>query len=150
MNEHNQIADQHVGALLSGLIDGELTQQQRQFVMLHCDSCETCSAELDRLRAVRERVKNASLSETGEDKWRETMDDSSVQVTRGIGWLIFIIGLLAIAGVGLVGFILTNDLSIGMKLIFVAIYGGLALLLISVLRQRLIERKTDKYKDVEI
>jgi hypothetical protein len=31
-----------------------------------------------------------------------------------------------------------------------AIYGGLAALLISVLRQRLIERKTDKYKDVEI
>ena len=150
MNEHNQIADQHVGALLSGFIDGELTQQQRQFVTLHCDRCETCSVELDRLRAVRERVKNASLSETGEDKWRETMDDSSVQVTRGIGWLIFIIGLLAVAGVGLVGFIFTNDLSIGMKLIFVAIYGGLALLLISVLRQRLIERKTDKYKDVEI
>jgi hypothetical protein len=37
-----------------------------------------------------------------------------------------------------------------MKLIVIAIYGGLATLLYSVLRQRLIERKTDKYKDVEI
>jgi hypothetical protein len=31
-----------------------------------------------------------------------------------------------------------------------AIYLGLGALLVSVLRQRIIERKTDKYKDVEI
>jgi hypothetical protein len=30
------------------------------------------------------------------------------------------------------------------------VYGGLLLVFVSVLRQRLIERKTDKYKDVEI
>jgi hypothetical protein len=36
------------------------------------------------------------------------------------------------------------------KLVIGAMYGGLALLFFSVLRQRLIERKTDKYKDVEI
>ena len=36
------------------------------------------------------------------------------------------------------------------QFILVAIYGGLGLLLVSVLRQRLIERKTDKYSDVEI
>lgn len=150
MNEDRGIMGQHVGALLSGFVDGELTQQQRQFVSLHCDGCETCREELARLKEVRERVGKAALSAAGEDQWRETMDDSTVQLTRGIGWLIFIIGLLAIAGAGLVAFILSNELSTGMKLIFVGIYGGLALLLISVLRQRLIERKTDKYKDVEI
>lgn len=150
MIEDRGIANQHVGALLSGFVDGELTQQQRQFVSLHCEDCETCREELGRLKEVRERVGKAVLSEAGEDKWRETMDDSSVQMTRGIGWLIFILGLLAIAGIGLFAFIFSNDMSIGMKLIFVGIYGGLALLLISVLRQRLIESKTDKYKDVEI
>jgi hypothetical protein len=31
-----------------------------------------------------------------------------------------------------------------------ALYLGLAALFVSVLRQRLIERKTDRYKDVEI
>lgn len=150
MNEERGIAGQHVGALLSGYIDGELTQQQRQLVNLHCDGCETCRVELARLKELRERIGNASLSEVGEDKWRETMDDSTVQITRGIGWLIFIIGLLAIAGIGLFTFIFTNEMPVWTKLIMVGIYGGLALLLISVLRQRLIERKTDKYKDVEI
>ena len=48
------------------------------------------------------------------------------------------------------GFLFGSDVPIGMKLIVAAVYGGLAVLLFSVLRQRLIEQKTDKYKDVEI
>ena len=78
------------------------------------------------------------------------MDDKTVRISRNIGWLLFIGGLLVIVGIGLFGFIFNTEISIGMKLIMFAIYGGLAILLFSVLRQRLIERKTDKYKDVEI
>jgi Flp pilus assembly protein TadB len=101
-------------------------------------------------RALRESISRASLSGIGKDKWREAMKNTTVRTTRGIGWLLFIAGLLAIAGIGLYGFIVDTGIPIWMKLILVAIYGGLAVLLFSVLRQRLIERKTDKYKDVEI
>ena len=102
------------------------------------------------LRDLRQRVGKANLSEVGEDRWRETMDDNTVKTTRSIGWLMFIAGLLAIAGIGVVGFLFSDEIPVGMKLIIIAVYGGLATLLYSVLRQRLIERKTDKYKDVEI
>lgn len=90
------------------------------------------------------------VDEQGEDKWRETMNDSSVKTTRRIGWLMFIAGVLAMVGVGVFGFLFNNEMALAMKLIIIAVYGGLAVLLYSVLRQRLIERKTDKYKDVEI
>ena len=150
MNNEQRPYDQHVGELLSGFVDGELTQQQRQLVTLHCDECADCRENLAGLRALRERIGKANLSEIGEDKWRENMNDPTVQTTRSIGWLLFIAGLLVIAGIGLVGFIVSDEMSFGMKFILVAIYGGLATLLYSVLRQRLIERKTDKYKDVEI
>ena len=33
MGNKNHMVDQHVGELLSGFVDGELTQQQRQLVM---------------------------------------------------------------------------------------------------------------------
>jgi len=149
VNEKRPV-DHHLGELLSGFVDGELTQQERQRVTLHCEVCDECRENLTNLRVLRERISNAHLSEVGEDKWRETMNDSSVQTPRSIGWLMFIAGLLAVAGIGLVGFIFSDEIHIGMKLILIAIYGGLATLLYSVLRQRLIERKTDKYKDVEI
>jgi hypothetical protein len=150
MVDEKRLVDKHIGELLSGFVDGELTQQQRQIVTLHCDECSECQDHLARLRELRERVGKANLSEVGEDKWRETMDDPTVQTTRSIGWLLFISGLLAIAGVILAVFIFSDEIPVGMKLIMIAIYGGLATLLFSVLRQRLIERKTDKYKDVEI
>lgn len=141
---------EHVGKLLSGYVDGELTQQERQRVERHCEVCGQCRTELADLRKVRERVRGATLSPLGEDIWRETMNDSAVKTSRGIGWLLAIGGLLAIAGVGVYEFITDTGIETYMKVIVGAIYGGGALLFLSVLRQRLIERKTDKYKDVEI
>ena len=142
--------NEHVGELLSGFVDGELTQQERQFVSLHCDECAECQDILSNIRILRERVGQANLSEVSEDRWRESMDDSTVKTSRSIGWLMFIAGLLAIAGIGVVGFLFSDEIPVGVKFIIIAVYGGLATLLFSVLRQRLIERKTDKYKDVEI
>jgi len=142
--------DDHVGVLLSGYVDGELTQQQRQLVSLHCEGCDECRETLSRLREIRASVGKAHLSEVGEDKWRETMNESSVQTTRNIGWLMFLAGALALAGIAVLQFLFNDETPVVMKLIMIGIYGGLAVLLFSVLRQRLIERKTDKYKDVEI
>ena len=142
--------DDHVGELLSGYIDGELTQQARQRVEVHCDGCAECSNNLDELRALRDKVGRSRLSELGDDIWREQMEDTTVRATRGIGWLLFIGGLLILAGYVIYEFVIDTSLTLGVKLLFAAIYGGMGVLFISVLRQRLIERKSDKYKDVEI
>ena len=143
--------EEHVGEMLSGYIDGELTQQDRQRVRVHCERCDECRALLDELTELRARIGNARLSDVDQDRWRETMDDTTVKATRGIGWLLLIGGALIGIGVGVIE-ILSSESSLSLieKLIVGGIYGGLLLIFISVLRQRLIERKTDKYKDVEI
>ena len=142
--------DEHVGEWLSGYIDGELTQQQRQRVEIHCSQCEECESLRKDLLALRSDVGEAMLSQYGEDKWRETMDDTGVQVSRGIGWVMLIIAALGVGGVIVFGFLTDPSISGFAKLVIGGFYGGLAVLLGSVIRQRLIERKTDKYKDVEI
>ena len=78
------------------------------------------------------------------------MNDAGNNLLRGLGWILLIAGLLVIGGIGLVAFINDDSISTSTKLALTAAYGGLAVLLVSVLRQRLRERKTDKYKDVEI
>ena len=143
--------DQHVGEMLSGFIDGELTQQDGQRVRLHCENCADCRDEMERLKDIRKRVGQATLSNLDPAVWRERMDDNAVKTTRRAGWLLLIGG--ALIGGGLLAwevFSGVSELSLLEKVIFGGIYGGLLLLFISVLRQRLIERKTDKYKDVEI
>ena len=76
MSNQAQNTSNHVGDLLSGFLDGELTQQQRQVVTLHCSECEKCREDLAELRVLRERISGAPLSPLGEDKWRENMNDS--------------------------------------------------------------------------
>jgi anti-sigma factor RsiW len=143
-------AEAHVNELLSGYLDDELTQQKWQLVSLHLETCSACSENLEGLRALRERMGQAQLGDTNKDIWREKMDDTAVKLSRGTGWFLLIGGLLAIAGIAIVMFLTSSSISGVEKLLISAVYLGLGALFVSVLRQRLIERKTDKYKDVEI
>lgn len=78
------------------------------------------------------------------------MDDKLVRLTRGIGWVLFLGALLIIGGIAVFQFLTDTGLKGYWKLLVSALYLGLGALFVSVLRQRLLERKTDRYKDVEI
>ena len=150
MTTDNRLIDEHVGERLSGFLDDELTQQERQRVELHCDTCEACRNELEELKAIRQRVSKGRLSDLDQGVWRELMGDLTVRTSRTIGWLLFVGGILAAVGLGVYQIVFDSSASFLEKFIVAAIYLGMAGLFFSVLRQRLIERKTDKYKDVEI
>ena len=140
----------HVGERLSGFLDGELTQQDRQRVELHLADCPDCTAMLEELRALRQRMGRSGLSERYADQWREDMDDTGVKLSRGIGWLLLIAAAVVIGGIVVFSFLGDPGIEWHWKLLISAFYLGLIGLFVSVLRQRLIERKTDKYKDVDI
>ena len=78
------------------------------------------------------------------------MDKAVDRTTRRIGWLL--LGGAALVLVGYVGyqFVLAETETPLVKWAVGAFYVGLAVLLLSVLRQRLVARKKDPYKDVEI
>ena len=146
----DKTTEDHVGALLSGFIDGELTQQQAQRVRLHCDSCPDCAGQLEQLESLRREVGKSRLSPLSEDIWREHMKEPTVEVTRGIGWILFILGVLGVSSIAVYEFVIDSGIETHIKVITSLVWLGLGALLVSVLRQRLIERKSDKYKDVEI
>lgn len=147
------MSDQHhedIGALLSGYIDGELTQQQRQRVERLCEEHSEYAQALEELRSLRHRVGSAELSTTTADQWRENIDDRLAGVTRGFGWLLLAGGVLLFAAWWVYQLLFVSAAPLLLKLFVALFYGGFALLFLSVLRQRLLERKTDKYEDVEI
>ena len=78
------------------------------------------------------------------------MENQTVKTSRSIGWVLLITGLSMAVGAGLYAFVIETGMPLWQKFMVFAIYGGLAVLLYSVWHQRLIERKTDKYKDVGI
>jgi len=140
----------HVGEQLSGYLDGELTQQQRQRVELHLADCAECARLRDELAALRARIGRSGLSPVGEDRWRETMNDSGVALARGLGWLLLIGAGVIIGAIAVFLFLADESVKTGWKVLISAFYLGWIALFVSVLRQRLIERRSDRYKDVEI
>jgi membrane-bound ClpP family serine protease len=78
------------------------------------------------------------------------MNESKAGVTRGLGWILFILGVLGISGIAIYEFIIDTSMATPIKILTGLVWIGLGVLLFSVLRQRLSERKTDRYKDVEI
>jgi len=120
-------------------------------VQLHCEECRECSEQLEELQALRGQIAKSTLSEISQDVWRETTSDVTARTSRGIGWLALIGGLLLAAGFAIYEFVKELDSMSPLSILIIGgIYGGLLLLFVSVLRQRLVERKTDRYKDVEI
>ena len=78
------------------------------------------------------------------------MDNAMERTASGIGWTLVVGAVLVLVGYAGYEFLLADVEPPMVKWAVGALYLGLAILLLSVLRQRLKARKTDKYKDVEI
>ena len=78
------------------------------------------------------------------------MGEHTGQVTRWVGLTLFFAGVVALIGYGLYGLLADAEASAIVKFGVLALYGGLAVLALLALRQRLIVRRTDRYRDIEI
>ena len=141
---------EHVGDRLSGYIDGELTQQDRQKVERHLEDCADCRHLKDELTALRGRLQESVGEEFGNDRFREAFTSPGNRALSALGWLALIGGAVLLGIVVLSQFLLDDNLSTGMKFVIGLPYLGLLILFVAVLRRRLRERRTDKYRDVEI
>lgn len=141
---------ERVEQMLSGYLDGELTQGDRQRVEVHIDACPSCQRVYDDLSELQDQVGQLKLDRMSPSEWSSIMSNVPIKGSRSIGWILLIAGSVIISVYGMWEFATDDTVPALVKTSLFAIYLGLAFLLISVGWQRLVERKTDKYKDIEI
>ena len=78
------------------------------------------------------------------------MSDATDQATQRLGWILFIGGVIGVTAWGVYEFVIDSSIDPIYKILTGAVYLGLAILFVNVLRRRIIESKTDKYNNVEI
>ena len=144
----NQCED--LTALISGYLDGELTQSDRQRVEIHLESCDDCRRTYEETRELREQVGKLPAVEMSPQEWDRIMNNVTVRTTRGAGWLLYVGGLVVLIGYGVYAFAVDDSIDAVVKTSIAALVLGMVLLLLSVLRQRMIASKTDRYRDVQI
>ncbi len=121
--------------LLSGFLDGELTQQEAQKVALLLESEPDYKQLHDEMTAMRHEVQSLSLQESELEHLDKLFQESAAKTTRLFGF-----ALVAVSSVILVAFIMYSvfinaAISLILKLSIGMLSIGSLLLLFSVLRQ---------------
>lgn len=134
--------------LVSGHLDGELTQAAEQRVCVHLEDCSSCRALLDELRTLREATMSTEFSKPDDTQWDEQPQGSVSRVARGAGWIMAILWVVVLAAYGLWQY-LQEPANLVERLL---VFGGLsavALLFASVCLDRIRTARTDPYREVE-
>ncbi len=139
-----------INDLLSGYLDNELTQGDQQRVEVHLRECDKCRQILDdmtRLQGVISQTQ--SRPSLPEERWDQIMNDLPSRASQGLGWILLIAGAVTLLGLAIWEFAIDDQVTLPVKLAVAGVWFGLLFLFMSVLRQRLLSWKTDKYKDVK-
>ena len=136
--------------LLSGFLDGELTQQEAQKVMLLLESDPDYKQLHDEMAAMRQEVQSLSLQDSELEHLDKLFQEPLAKTSRIFGFALIGISSFVLVAFTLYSVFISEAISLLVKIStgFLGI-GGLALLF-SVLRQRLISSKKDKYNRVKI
>jgi len=138
--------------LMMGYLDEELSAEQTRQFEEHLAACKQCTAQLQEFRQLKAITDQMTLIEPEDRLWQQYWDGIYNRVERGIGWIFFSVAAILLTIYG--GFkaieALITDPTVGLllKAAMLALLVGLAILFVSVLRERIFFWTKDRYKNV--
>ncbi|OHB60822.1 MAG: hypothetical protein A2167_00750 [Planctomycetes bacterium RBG_13_46_10] len=138
--------------LMMAYLDNEMDDEQKRAFEEHLASCAQCTKELKEFQKLKQLTDGVTLVEPEDRIWEQYWGGVYNRVERGIGWIVFSISAILLTIYG--GFELIEkiikDQTVGILLKFalLALIAGLAILFVSVLRERIYFWKKDRYRDV--
>lgn len=138
--------------LLNKALDGLLsTEENAEFENLLASSKE-CQEEWQSMKQLKEVTREMKFKNPPDEIWDKYWLGIYARLERGLAWILVSIGatvLLVYGGFKVVEELIADPtLAWFIKIAILAIITGLAILFVSVLRERLFVRKTDKYKEI--
>ena len=138
--------------LMMAYLDNELEDKQRQVFAAHLKDCPQCSGELEEFKKLKKMTDEVTLVEPEDRLWEQYWASVYNRIERGLGWILFSVAailLMICGGFKAIEEIVENpELGLVLKVALLALITGLAVLLVSVGRERLYFWQKDRYKDV--
>ncbi len=139
--------------LMMKKLDGEITPSEEKELTSHIENCEACQEEMKEFINLKEAtvdMKKQLLPEMAwDDYWRHLYN----RIERGVSWILISVGAIILLTFGAYQFVLTmlgsNEMPGIVKVGVLALVIGLVVLIVSVVREKLMVRKHDQYKEVE-
>ena len=138
--------------LMMGYLDDELSDEQRIKFKEHLTDCSDCRQELEEFKKLKAITDDVTLMEPEDKIWQQYWGNIYNRLERGIGWILFGISailLLIYGGFKMIEEIVNDPtIGLGLKAGLIVLIAGLAILFVSVARERLHFWSKDRYKDV--
>jgi predicted anti-sigma-YlaC factor YlaD len=138
--------------LMMAYLDHELDDQQKRAFEEHLASCAACAKEMEEFKKLKQLTDDVTLVEPEDRIWQQYWGGVYNRIERGFGWILFSLAAILLIIYGGFKFIeeLIKDQTVGMllKVGLLALIAGLAILFVSVLRERVYFWRRDRYKDV--
>jgi predicted anti-sigma-YlaC factor YlaD len=138
--------------LMMAYLDNEIDDEQRKAFEEHLASCPQCTQELKEFEKLKQLTDSVTLAEPEDRIWQQYWGNVYNRVERSLGWILFSVAAILLTIYG--GFELIEniirDQTVGMllKIALLVLIAGLAILFVSVLRERIYFWKKDRYRDV--
>jgi hypothetical protein len=135
-----------------GYLDNELSEEQRNRFEEHLAGCPECAGELKEFQKLKAITDEVTLVEPEDQIWQDYWTGIYNRIERDLGWIIFSVSAILLSIYG--GFKLIeeiiSDATVGMllKIGLIALVVGLAILFVSVLRERIYFWSKDRYRNV--
>lgn len=152
MNKNN-ISCEGMKFKIMAYIDNELQESDLKTVKKHLEDCPDCSKKYESLKKVKEITGEMKFKKLPEMYWEEYWSHVYNKIERGLSWIFISIGAIIIlsfaAWNAMASLINDSDMSTFLKTgIFIFII-GIVVLLVSILREKLMVKKVDKYRKVD-
>ncbi|MBN1164128.1 MAG: zf-HC2 domain-containing protein [Candidatus Krumholzibacteriota bacterium] len=130
-------------------LDREMSARERKEFEEHLENCPACREslrEFSRLEALTRKVK---IKDPVDMFWEGYWKSIYRRVERKSAWILFISGLILVSAYAVFRVVRDFGAFTFEKAALLILLAGVLLLLISVVRERIHQKKVDKYKDIE-
>lgn len=139
--------------LLMRALDGELDAEEKSVFEVLLAQDEELREEWRRLSRAREATMGLKLRNPPEEVWDGYWTSVYSRVERGVGWLLLSVGAIVVGSWAVWRWVGDLIADTGLPLIVrygvLAVFFGLVILLVSVVRHRVNVSRTDPYREIE-
>jgi len=139
--------------LIVEYVDGIISPENKMRLQTHLKTCAACREDLEKLqkwKGVSEQMKGKLLPDMA---WDEYWQHIYNRLERGIGWILISVGAIIFLGIAVYQFVInvltSTEITSLEKAGILLLSIGFVVLLVSVLREKLMVRKYDKYKEIQ-
>jgi len=151
--KRSDITCEEMSLRIMALLDGELEDDQISEVKEHLEICEKCADDYASIKKVKEVTEKMKFKKLPEFYWDDYWNHIYNRIERGLSWLLLSMGAIII--LSFVGWEFLDKLIADQQIhpllkggIFIFIV-GIIILIVSILREKLMVRRVDKYREVE-